>query len=119
MPGKAATKMAAQVKRYEARADQAREALSREQFALICATAASRSTNGEAYIRNVLIELCHWLQDHSILAAPPAHGADVANVQALVIMLYLLLDERCQYDFDVPVVLNAYSPQGVANHILD
>lgn len=103
--------MAAQVEYFEARADQSKEALSRERFALICATAASRSTNGGGYIRNVLAELCSWLQERSMLAAPPAQCAETENGQALVITLYHLLDERCEFDFDVPVVLNAYSPE--------
>jgi hypothetical protein len=103
--------MTAQVKCFEARGDPSKEALSGERFALICAAAASRSTRGEAYIRNVLTELCRWLQSHSVLAAPPPDCAEIDNVQPLVIVLYHLLEERCEFDFDATVVLNRYSPE--------
>jgi len=107
----AVTKMAAQVKSFEARADPSKQALSREHFALICAAAASRSTSGAAYIRDVLTELCRWLQSQGLIAAPPARGAGLDNVQALVIALYHLLEERCAFDFDATVMLNKYSPE--------
>ena len=103
--------MTAQVKSFGARANAPKELLAPEEFAQICSTAARNSTDGGAYISNIVAELRRWLRGHSMSALLPEKRPNRGNVQAVVISLYQLLEERCEFDFDVPVVLNAHSPE--------
>ena len=81
--------------------------LSREEFELICNEAAKNSTDCEAYISNVIEDVRLRLGDRGSSVAPPEMRWSSDNVQVLVITLYQLLEERCEFDFDVSVVLNS------------
>ena len=103
--------MTAKVKSFGAMANMPKKLLAPEEFAQVCSEAARNSTDGEAYISNVVAELHRWLREHGRSATLPEKEPNRGNVQTVVITLYRLLEERCEFDFDVPVVLNAYSPE--------
>lgn len=85
--------------------------LSREQFERICRDAASGSTGCAAYIDKVLANLLALLGGSEGLApSPSGPGAKSENVQAAIIMLYSLVEQKSDYDFDVGAVLNAFDP---------
>jgi hypothetical protein len=92
--------------------------LSREQFELICAEAATDCTNSETYLSNVLAELRRWLSNHGN-SEMQAEELRPASAQVLVIHLYQLLEENCDADFDISSVLNLYSPQYVGEEEVD
>lgn len=93
--------------------------MSREQFELICAEAATDSTNSETYLSNVLAELRRWLGDHGNSGMQAEEELRPASAQVLVIHLYQLLEENCDADFDISSVLNLYSPQYVDEEEVD
>ena len=82
--------------------------LSREQFEAICAKAAIDSTDSQLYISRVLDEVRGELNDHNLSADDESNNS--RDVQVIVISLYQLLEERYEFDFDPPVVLNSYAP---------
>ena len=82
--------------------------LSREQLEAICAKAAIDSTDSQVYISRVLDEVRGELNDHNLSADNESNY--YRDVQVLVSSLYQLLEERYEFDFDLPVVLNSYAP---------
>ena len=84
-----------------------RAPLSREEFELTCTEAARNSINCEAYISKVIADVRLRLGDDGGSVAPPEMRWSLGNVQVLIITLYQLLEERCEFDFDVSVVLNS------------
>jgi len=85
------------------------KAICKEEFEQICREAARRSTCTAAYIRAVLART-RIFTGSSEKAASLAADIDVANVQVAVVTLYLLLEEKCEDDFDVAEVLNSHEP---------
>ena len=81
----------------------------KEEFEQICREAARRSTCAAAYIRDVLARTRLFTGSSENAASLPA-DLRIANVQAAVVTLYLLLEEKCEDDFDVAEVLNLYEP---------
>jgi hypothetical protein len=92
--------------------------MSRGEFELICRAAAENGTSCRAYIRKVLMGIYHWLDGQGVAASQRATAASSGNAQALVVSLYRLLEERCEVDFDVSVVLNACAPPYQIEEIL-
>jgi hypothetical protein len=84
----------------------AKKRLSGEEFKAICAKAATDSTNSQAYISRVLDEL-RELDDQTLSSD---NESNHRNVQALVNSLYRMLEERYEFDFNLPVVLSSYGP---------
>jgi hypothetical protein len=81
----------------------------REEFEQICREAARRSTCTAAYIRDVLARTRAFIGSSENAASLPA-DTGIANVHTAVLTLYLLLEEKCEVDFDVAEVLNSYGP---------
>jgi hypothetical protein len=86
----------------------AKTLLSVEQFEAMCAKAATDSKDSQAYISKVLDELRGELDDHNVSSD---NESNYGNVQALINSLYQLLEERYEFDFDLPFVLNSYAPR--------
>ncbi|HYP29072.1 MAG TPA: hypothetical protein VE262_20345 [Blastocatellia bacterium] len=81
----------------------------REEFEQICREAARRSTSAASYISDVLARTRIFTGSSEKAASLPP-DIDVANVQAAVVTLYLLLEEKCEDNFDVAEVLNSHEP---------
>ena len=81
----------------------------KEEFERICSEAARRSPSAAAYIREVLARTRIFTGSSEKAASLPS-DIDVANVQAAVVTLYLLLEGKCEDNFDVAEVLNSYEP---------
>ena len=86
----------------------AKSLLSVQQFEAICAKAATDSTDSQAYISGVLDELRGEVDDHNVSSD---NESNYRNVQTLINSLYQLLEERYEFDFDLPFVLNSYAPR--------
>jgi|SRR5215213_9338606 len=81
----------------------------REDFEEICREAARDSTCTADYIRDVLARTRIFTGSSESAESLPA-DMGIANVHTAVLTLYLLLEQKCEVDFDVAEVLNSYRP---------
>jgi hypothetical protein len=93
-----------------------RQQLSRAEFEQICFEAAKGYAGCAGYISIVLANLCSFLcTPETLRSLSTKTETDLANAQAAVVSLYFLLEQKCEYDFDVAEVLNSYEADSVRN----